>query len=295
MKKNYIQIFLALCCLFALSIEARDTESSEPYISGDTFRAHCDFIFDETGQSLNPFKVKNGNTIFVKTDYLSAFFSKIHPRIKKNYILITHNSDRAVTEKFSQFLKDTKIIAWFAQNVENYSHPKLHPIPIGLANKYWSHGNINLINEMLQILPNFKKDILLYMNFLVATHINERSIVANMFKDEPYCVLESPKEYGAYLRDLASSKFVLSPRGNGLDCHRTWESLLMGAIPIVKTSSLDPLYEELPVLIVRDWNEINYEFLLKKYEEINSKNYNFKKVYFEYWLKFIESYKSKKI
>lgn len=292
MIKNYIQIFATLCCLFVLTIEGRDTGSSEPYISGDTFRAHCNFIFDETGQSLNPFKVKNGNTIFVKTDYLATFFSKIHPRIRKKYILITHNSDHPVTDKFSKFFEDTKIIAWFAQNVENCSHPKLHPIPIGLANKYWSHGNINLINEMMEIAPNLQKHILLYMNFLVATHINERSMVANLFKDESYCVIESPKEYGAYLKDLASSKFVLSPRGNGLDCHRTWESLLMGAIPIVKTSSLDPLFEDLPVLIINDWNEINYEFLLKKYEEINSKKYNIKKIYFEYWLNLIDSYKS---
>lgn len=291
MIKFFFQIFTIVLCLFILTIEARDTESSEPYISGDTFRAHCDFIFDETRQSLNPYKVKNGNTIFVKTDFLPAFFSKIHPRIKEKYILITHNSDFSMTEKYSKFLEDDKIIAWFAQNVENYSHLKLHPLPIGLANKYWSHGNVNLINEMMQIAPNLEKKILLYMNFLIATRVNERSMVADMFREEPYCVIESPKEYGAYLTDLAQSKFVLSPRGNGLDCHRTWESLLMGAIPIVKTSSLDPMYEDLPVLIVGDWNEINDEFLLKKYEEMSLNDYNTEKKYFEYWLNLIKSYK----
>ena len=29
------------------------------------------------------------------------------------------------------------------------------------------------------------------------------------------------------------SKFVLSPPGNGFDCHRTYESILLGAVPIV--------------------------------------------------------------
>ena len=34
-----------------------------------------------------------------------------------------------------------------------------------------------------------------------------------------------------YLMALGQHRFVLSPRGNGLDAHRTWEALLVGAIP----------------------------------------------------------------
>ena len=31
-----------------------------------------------------------------------------------------------------------------------------------------------------------------------------------------------------YLRTLGQHRFVLSPRGNGLDAHRTWEALMVG-------------------------------------------------------------------
>jgi hypothetical protein len=44
--------------------------------------------------------------------------------------------------------------------------------------------------------------------------------------------------------------FEICPRGNGLDCHRTWEALLLRSIPIVRTSTLDPLYEGFPVVII---------------------------------------------
>ena len=44
--------------------------------------------------------------------------------------------------------------------------------------------------------------------------------------------------------------------GNGLDCHRTWELLYLGCIVITRTSPLDPLFEGLPVVIVRDWEEV---------------------------------------
>lgn len=58
-------------------------------------------------------------------------------------------------------------------------------------------------------------------------------------------------------RTKSQYAFSVSPHGRGLDCHRTWEDLWLGCIVIVKTSVLDPLYEGLPVVIVRDWSEFN--------------------------------------
>ncbi|CAF1472127.1 unnamed protein product [Rotaria magnacalcarata] len=48
----------------------------------------------------------------------------------------------------------------------------------------------------------------------------------------------------------------LSPRGNGIDCHRTWKTLYLDAIPIVWHSTLDPLYADLPIIIINDLNGI---------------------------------------
>jgi hypothetical protein len=64
--------------------------------------------------------------------------------------------------------------------------------------------------------------------------------------------------------------FEVSPQGNGLDCFRTWEALVLGVIPIVKTSHLDPLYEDeaLPVVVVNDWNEISGENLFRWRREL---------------------------
>lgn len=61
--------------------------------------------------------------------------------------------------------------------------------------------------------------------------------------------------------------FSISPHGNGLDCHRTWEDLTLGCIVIVKTSSLDSLYEGLPVVIVQDWSEVTLENM-KKWQQL---------------------------
>jgi len=65
--------------------------------------------------------------------------------------------------------------------------------------------------------------------------------------------------------------FALSPRGTGLDSHRTWELLFFGAVPIVKSSSLDPLYAGLPVIILDDWSDLcEAGTLERKWDEVKA-------------------------
>ena len=58
--------------------------------------------------------------------------------------------------------------------------------------------------------------------------------------------LMPPAQHRAELRRTA---LVLSPPGNGADCHRTWEAMLLGAVPVVLRGSVAPsLVDRLPVL-----------------------------------------------
>lgn len=281
-----IYLLLALC----LPMESMARPSSYPYISGDTFRAFCDYVFDETGNTVIPEKVQYGDTIFLKTDFLREFFITVHPTIANPYILVTHNGDLPVPREFGYMLDDPKIIAWFGQNVE-YVHPKLHPIPIGVANRYWGHGNIDTIAEVQRLTAGCSKNLFLYMNFSPSTYPPERPYVFQLFKDQPFCIVSGQKDFASYLFDLSHSKFVLSPRGNGLDCHRTWEALYMGSIPIMIESTIDPLFEGLPVILIKDWNEVTQEFLETKWEEMNRTEYQSERMYADYWLKMISSFK----
>ena len=82
--------------------------------------------------------------------------------------------------------------------------------------------------------------------------------------------------------------FVISPHGNGLDCHITWEALVLGCIPIVKTSGLDTLYSELPVLIVKEWKDINKELLMETVKQFRNKKFNYDKLQLSFWIKKIK-------
>lgn len=284
---------LFACLLFFLANHIyADRRPSYPLITGDGFRDTSDFIYDETERSFDPGKVTRGDIIFVKTDFIGEFFRNIHPKIPHPYVVITHNSDYPAPGSFREFLDDPKILAWFAQNAEGYTHKKLIPIPIGLENRYNSNGNPNVVIDCINTFAHSPKQIILYLNISIWTCHSERSRVYNMFCNVPYCYSSPRKGYVDFLKDLSESMFVLCPRGNGLDCHRVWESLYMGAIPIVKSSAMDAAFEELPVLIINNWSEITEEFLLKKYEEMSQKTYKMQRIYMLYWKSYINQYRA---
>ena len=86
---------------------------------------------------------------------------------------------------------------------------------------------------------------------------------------------------------LKSYRFCISPPGAGIDCHRHWESLLLGTIPILLSSTIDSLFDDVPVIIlksIKDFGKINDIYLNEKYKEILEKikegNYNFDKFFF---------------
>jgi hypothetical protein len=279
-------LLLAVCG--TLWGEHKDRRPSPPYITGDGFRAHCKFVLDKNSKKIDWSKVKKGDLIFVQTEYLPKFFRSYHRQIPKPYILVTHNSDLPIPGGFISYLGDPKLLAWYGQNIEGFAHPKLHPLPIGLENRYNSNGNPEVIKEASQKWKELEKTMLLYNNFSIGTSPTERSRVYNLFKNKPFCTTCARKPFDEYLKDLAEAKFVLCPRGNGLDCHRTWEALYMGAIPIVRSSALDSLYENLPVIIVSDWSEITPALLEKKYKEIRSKSYDLESLNLDFWLKMIQ-------
>jgi hypothetical protein len=183
------------------------------------------------------------------------------------FTLITHNSDINFDEEYVEAVLEffPEIEHWYTQNLL-YEHPKVSPIPIGIANPRWSHGNQERFKKIIG--ENNKKDNAYYANFNVSTNPSERTECYKQLG------IESPTDYPnatsieehnkfvnktqeKYLRNIAKSFFTVSPDGNGKDCHKTWEALYMKSIPIVKRWHGAERFKELgiPMLIVDNWSE----------------------------------------
>ncbi len=266
-------------------------QPSDPFVSGDTFRAHSDFVYDDEDKSFDPASVRDSQVIFVKTDFIGEFFEKIHPQIQARYILICHNSDHPSPGEHKAHLDDPKIIAWFALNYDGTIHPKLHPIPFGIANRIWPWGNADTLKKVMEKTKGAAKQHLLYMNFTIQNYYDERWPVFRQFAQAPFIFRTGKKLFEPYLHDLASTRFVLAPRGAGIDTYRIWESVYLGVIPIVRTSTVDCIYEGLPILIIKDWKEVTEAFLKQKDLEFSQKTFSLDKLDISYWLNEIEQCK----
>jgi hypothetical protein len=88
---------------------------------------------------------------------------------------------------------------------------------------------------------------------------------------------------------MSKLSFVVSPFGHGFDCIRTFEALCLGCIVIMKKSFLDFIYEDLPVLLINEWTEINPALLQKTLDEFKDKQFNYDKLKMDYWVKLVDT------
>lgn len=230
--------------------------SSWPFLSGDTFREMCEIRVDTKSDVEKIFSLEeySGN-IFVRAevaDYLISELSSSRHLDFSNVNFVIHNGDHIPDKyelvKFASQVKHVYCVNWLG------SSPNISPIPIGLEN--WSYLQ-NGVPKDFSNLVDLPRDINLLVGFSNYTNLVERS-EARAFAAEVsdvYFVPEgtSPRKYRELVR---RSRFVLSPPGNGPDCHRTWESIYLGAIPIVKEEFWPFLNFQLPVLLVSQWSEI---------------------------------------
>ena len=236
-----------------------------------------------------------GAVIHVKADLLDRFVQHVLPVVVHPIVLVTGDSDFAPVRAFAPLLDHPRIAHWFAQNCDLPTrHPRLTRLPIGVDNPVFTRlekrlgffitmllgrtpfdptcsrndmGDQGLLQHVRSTLPPAGERPL---RVLCTFHRSGR-IVPDMenvpgrleayreVEGNPLCWLAPARlRQEACWRIHGKFAFEVSPRGRGLDCFRTWEALLLGCIPIVLSSPLDPLYEDeaLPMAVVESWREI---------------------------------------
>ena len=282
----------------------------------------CDFYPNELVSDIEFIDTKDyediysGSVVYVISSALKDWFNKIYPELLiKNIkiILVTGDSVKSNPlesleidkDEFNKIKKEGIIYHWFCQNCDIDSEDYVTPIPVGLdyhtihKKNYWGEFQTHNIIQDIEMnflsrnkLGNFndrKYDLFCDIH-LNLNNKSERTIAFQKSKDinNAFFVRERIKR-SEYWKKMRLSKFIISPSGVGLDCHRTWEALALGVVPIIKSSNISKIFQELPVLIVDSFDELNDE-LLRSYKL--EENYDLKKITLEFW---IDQIKMKKI
>lgn len=249
------------------------------FITGNGFRDLSHFILDEHGFRQNKSITNELPIFFVKTDYIDYFFSSdLLPNYR--FKLITHNSDYNINNKHLGYLGYHYLDIWLAQNV-NFIHDKLIPIPIGIANPEWPHGDITILQKIID--TKYKKEKLMYANFNIETNpVQRKYCLSNISKE----FVENNISFEAYLTKTAKSYFSICPLGNGIDSHRIWESLYLKTIPIAETTvNIKYLIDRynLPIILINDWSELTCLQLNSQLYYSVIANFDYKKLNLEYF------------
>jgi hypothetical protein len=204
-------------------------------------------------------------SLFVYTHELADFKQHVWPRLSGDgHVLMTHNSDGEVGDAERSLLDDPRLSRWFAQNAV-IDHPKLVPLPIGIANAMWKHGNLDVLHRAIARAPHIECSELVFLHFNPATYPARHPIWDALRANFPHipAAPAAAKGYKHYLADLARHRFCVAPRGNGVDTHRVWECLYLGVVPIVERSTHTEHWERqgLGILVIDDWAQVTPAFL----------------------------------
>lgn len=225
--------------------------------------------------------INNPYYIFCYTHRVKELSKKIH-LFKNNFALVTHNSDGEIRyePEILNILNCPKLDKWYSQNI-CIENPKLHFLPIGIANSMWPHGNINMYNSEITLHNSLTKSKNIYFNFNIDTNKSKRLSCFNSLRNKlAWLDNISPPEN---IVRLSQHKFCICPEGNGVDTHRLWEALYLKTVPIVIRSEFTNILQKnnIPLVILNSWSELDET-------KLNYNDYDFNNSEF---LKIIDFYK----
>jgi len=234
--------------------------------------------------------IGDGDLVWVRVTALPQFVDEVLPNVDAQFALVTGHEDWSIPSGFErahEITGNSNVVCWFSQNYDGTDDSgKILPIPIGLdfhtisARRRWGHWQATPeqqeaeLDEIRARMPaNADRLVRAHADFHFNMRENEffgetRHTIEALLRTSRCVDFQERKLPRLELwREKTRYAFVVSPHGHGLDCHRTWESLALGNIVIVKRSPLDALYEGLPVVIVDDWRELTEHNLHRWHRE----------------------------
>jgi len=227
---------------------------------------------------------------------------------------IWHNNPKKIEEDLCYIiLSDSKLIKWFAQNniftcndkklneqmiLNSLDNNKIFQLPIGLdyhtisndPSKFWRDTNEGSTPiEQETILKNIRKTMVPFHErikkiYVQMTLTEDRLQTLAQIPSELLEINQKGMPRTQVWNQIKNYTFAFSPYGNGPDCHRHWEILLLGCIPIIKSFGTNEMFDDLPVLIVNEWSDITEKLLIETIEKFKVTTFNYDKLLLKYWV-----------
>jgi hypothetical protein len=248
----------------------------EDIIDGNFFRSMADC------ETFEVIPNKDVVILYTPTETYKNAIDFINNNPQQKFKLITHNSDLPVNNCYVP----SNLVKWYAQNL-CFNHPKVEPIPIGLENQSWHPHKREVLKHLVLNRSSRHRIRKPLCQFNPGTFATERHPLFKMasnqevFADTYSCL--NGVDFSFYADNLIKYEFCLCPRGNGIDTHRLWESILLGCIPIIKRHKTHEFDLQLPIVFIENWREVTKKFVEQKSKETNLDLFNSPLITKKYW------------
>jgi hypothetical protein len=249
--------------------------NEEFYTAAGTSRMH-------TLPKFNPDIVEEGDTLFVKTDFIvnNIFQDLFLNKIKNKFNLISgissYHIGRDGGDNYKEIIRNSYLNKWVCTNPPLEEHGKIIPIPIGFEEPDRPGGNQIFLQNMHNTRTDFKeKKDLIFLPYHNTDTNKARAETIKYISSLPFVHAQKERQsFNSYLNSIDQFKFVISLEGSGPDTHRNYETLLMGSIPINLNNTVKNIFNfhSVDSLFLDSWKELD----LNMFDNFMKKNYNIK-------------------
>jgi len=242
-----------LICDHFIATEIRPTLRTLTHSNGlcETFNSYIGYEFGAPGnlelratdilQTRNLSVIKSGDIIKVQVDCLKYFLDDVLPWLEitqTRIILITGQYTPPILKKgiISEILlKHPNILLWICEEpiYDECEHRKFMAFPIGFC-----HMSIQAYMDFVKHQTKNKPSAPIWDKPSIVINtpngVHRHLPINHIRRTHPIFGAESGARipYEEYLTRILQAQFVMSPVGDRDDCHRHYESIGLGAIPI---------------------------------------------------------------
>ena len=175
---------------------------------------------------------------FCQADEVAEFISRVLPQISGAFVLITGKWELPAIQEEDfrdEILSHPQFAAWYTQN-QIFSKNRVNPFPYGVRLENaplvaWMSLRRKRAKIASPVLVPYCKEHL-HLSPEVAA---DRRLVSEFMSEK--------KPLQAYLEDVLTHRYVVSPAGDRPDTYRHWECILLGSYPVSnQREALFPLF-----------------------------------------------------
>lgn len=268
----------------------------------------CDYF--SHGDLLNSFEgndsveYRHANVLFDAGAWQSYRWKALGQQDPSPRVLVIGHSDlvmtREIVQKIRHVLPQAQI---FATNLseEASSIEQTYDLPLGIPNRDKSTP-IHRVQSSRMIIrlgwesarrTSSRRFRGVYLNFSARNNVNERAPIFEIAQHYGHLhVGDFQPSHTGRLKDFRNIGYWglnVCPQGNGPDTHRVWETLLMGAFPVIlKASHVHRILKSLclPFIALDEWAQLgDTNFLSREFSILCEQEWGFSTLTNSFWVR----------